>query len=47
VEEGGRPIGEVSGVRAVLGEAPVGSGDGRSDPSTWMASATVGVDGGR
>jgi hypothetical protein len=46
-EEGGRPVGEVAGVCAVLGEALVGSGDGRSDPSTWMASTTVGVDGGR
>jgi hypothetical protein len=46
-EEGGRPIGEVADVRAVLEEAPVGSRDGRSDPSTWMASAVVGVDGSR
>jgi hypothetical protein len=30
-------------VRAVLGEAPVGPGNGRSDPSTWMASATLSV----
>jgi hypothetical protein len=40
-EEGGRPVGEVAGVRVVLGEAPVGPGNGRSDPSTWMASSTL------
>jgi hypothetical protein len=38
--------GEVAGVCAVLGEVLVGPGDGRSDPSTWMASAAVGVNGG-
>jgi hypothetical protein len=47
VEEGGRPVGEVAGVRTVHREAPVGPGDCRSDPSTWMASVAVGVDGGR
>jgi hypothetical protein len=46
-EEGGQPVGEVAGVRVVLGEVLVGPGDGRSDPSTWMASSTVGVDGSR
>jgi hypothetical protein len=34
-------LGLVVGVLAVLGEALVGMGNGRSDPSTWMASATV------
>jgi hypothetical protein len=33
-------------VCAVLGEAPVGSRDGQSDPLTWIASAVVGVEGG-
>jgi hypothetical protein len=47
VEEGGRPVREVAGVHVVLGKAPVGLGDGWSDPSTWMASAAVGVDGDR
>jgi hypothetical protein len=47
VDEGGRPVREVAGVRVVLGETPVGLGDGWSDPSTWMASAAVGVDGDR
>jgi hypothetical protein len=41
VEEGGRPVGEVAGVRAVLGMVPVGAGSGWSDPSTWMASTTL------
>jgi hypothetical protein len=40
-EEGGRPVGKVAGVRTVLGKAPVGVGNGWSDPSTWMASATL------
>jgi hypothetical protein len=47
MEEGGQSNGEVVGVRAVLREVPVGPGDGRSDPSKWMASTAVGVDGGR
>jgi hypothetical protein len=47
VEEGGRLVVEVAGVHAVLREATVGSGGGWSDPSMWMASVTVGVDGGR
>jgi hypothetical protein len=46
-KEGGRLVGEVAGVRVVLGEVPVGFGDGRSDPSMWMALAADGVDGGR
>jgi hypothetical protein len=45
VEEGSRPVGEVAGVRTVLGEALLGLGDGRSDLSTWMAMAAVGVNG--
>jgi hypothetical protein len=45
VEEGSRPVGEVAGVRAVLEEALLGLGDGRSDLSTWMAMAAVGVNG--
>jgi hypothetical protein len=45
-EEGGRPVREVAGVCAVLREVPVGLGNGQSDPSTWMALTTVGVDGG-
>jgi hypothetical protein len=40
VEEWGRQVGEVAGVLVVLGEALIGTGNGRSDPSTWMASAT-------
>jgi hypothetical protein len=47
VEEGGRSVVEVAGVRAVLGQVAVGPGGGCSDPSMWMASTTVGVDGGR
>jgi hypothetical protein len=48
VEEGGRSVVEVAGVHAVLREAAVGSGGGGwSDPSMWMASVMVGVDGGR
>jgi hypothetical protein len=46
-EEGGQPVREVTGVRTVHREAPVLLGDGRSDPSTWMTLAAVGVDGGR
>jgi hypothetical protein len=46
-EGGGRSVREVVGVHTVLEEAPVGPGDGRSDLSTWRASAAVGVDGGR
>jgi hypothetical protein len=46
-KEWGRPVEEVAGVRTVLGEAPVGPGDGRSDPSMWMALAEAGVNGGR
>jgi hypothetical protein len=41
VEEWGRQVGEVAGVLMVLGEALIGPGNGRSDPSTWMASATL------
>jgi hypothetical protein len=33
----------VAGVLVVLGEALIGLGNGRSDPSTWMASATLSV----
>jgi hypothetical protein len=40
-EEWGRLVGEVAGVLAVLGEVLVGLGNGWSDPSTWMASATL------
>jgi hypothetical protein len=47
VEEGGRPVEEVASVCAVLREVPVGPGDDRSDSLMWMASAVVGVDGGR
>jgi hypothetical protein len=32
-EEGGRLVGEVAGALVVLGEAPVGTGDGRSSPT--------------
>jgi hypothetical protein len=46
-KEGGRSVREVAGVRVVLEEASVGPGDGRSDPSTWMALAAVGVNGGQ
>jgi hypothetical protein len=46
-KEGGQPIREVAGVHAVLGDVPVGPGEGRIDLSTWIASAAVGVDGGR
>jgi hypothetical protein len=38
---GGRPVRVVAGVCAVLGEAPVGVGNGQSDLSTWMASETL------
>jgi hypothetical protein len=40
-EEGGQPVRELVGVCTVLGEVPVGAGNGQSDASTWMALAML------